>query len=205
MLTAAERINNCYQQLGESNVVYPLLQDSQAIQIWQHYPQGDVKDLKHHTQYYFHSHPSKDQDRLKEHGHFHLFFRQDLIPKSAKPIAVSPKYQESNGKKDRLVHVAAIAMNEYGKPTGLFTVNHWVVYGLWYKADVLIPLLDRFIVDIPASALAITNTWITAMMELFQPFVAELLIKRDEVIADFASDNVFDDRNLEITSLLLFE
>lgn len=207
---AAENIQACYQKLSaeSSNVAWELLRSAETVFEWDHYPKGDVFDKAHGCQYYYHSHSSKDSDRLPEHGHFHLFVHHKMIPQAHAPLYTSSKFRETEGKKDYLSHVIAIAMNEYGYPKGFFTVNHWMVTGLWYSAEVLCQILDRWVVDIPDSPYATTNAWVTNMVKLFKPQIQELLYKRDEVIEEFrqnsGTEDVFMDKNLEVTSILRF-
>lgn len=203
---AAEQIGQIYQRVAPSNVVAQVFPADLNLKQWAHYPDGDVKDFKNHTQYYYHSHPSKDDDRIPEHGHFHIFLRYPRFSKEETPLFCSPKYQESNGTKDALVHLCAIAMDEYGKPKALFTVNHWVVMGVWYGAERIIRELDSFKVDIADSPYALANEWLTHMITLFKPYIADLLVLRDEVIAEFAKNNpdqeVYCNKSLEVTSVL---
>jgi Domain of unknown function (DUF6969) len=203
---AADIVTQCYQTLGESNVVRELFTAQEEVFFWQHYPTGDVKDNRHHSQYFYHAHPSKDMDRVPEHGHFHIFSKQPRVAKGERYIVASDKFLKSDGRQDNLTHLVAIAMNELGRPTALFTVNYWVVLGLWYPAETLIPLLDDFVVDIPKSLLATTNTWVSSMVKLFKPYIIELLLKRDEVIHAHQQVNsqcdVYYDKQLEVTSVL---
>ncbi len=203
---AAQTIQDCYEKLAKDNVVKPLLEDSKEIRYWQHYPIHDVKDPKNFTQYYFHAHKSTDPDRVKEHGHFHIFFMTDIIDNKNQYIVASDKYLASEGSKDKLTHLIAISVDQFGRPLALFTVNYWVTNGLWYPAEVLIPLLDKFVIQTDHQALETTNKWITAMIALFKPQIIELLYKRDTIIdaeKDSADDKtVYFDKNLEITSVL---
>ncbi len=203
-------IISIYQSLKNknSNLVLELMPRNDVIYEWQHYPKGDVKDHKHFSQYYYHAHPSKDSDRVKEHGHFHIFYRADRFSQKDSIITTSEKYKSSNGKSDNLTHLLAIAMNESGYPTALFTVNYWVVTGVWYPAQTLIKYLDDFIVDIENSEYSLTNAWISNMVKLFKPQIIELLTLRDKVIENFQQNNpdknVFYTKDLEITSVLSF-
>lgn len=203
---SAEKIINIYYKLGASNVIIPLLNGHSLLNYWQHYPDKDVQDTIHHTQYYYHSHPSKDEDRTAEHGHFHIFFREAIIPQGVNYIRASKKYIGSNGSRDKLTHLVAISMDINGKPKAFFTVNYWVTLGLWYPSSVLIDLLDMFAISIPASPYSDTNEWITAMINLFKAPIIDLLVKRDHVIEHFqkkhSCQDVFYDKRLEITSYL---
>jgi len=204
---AAASIRDCYTVLAEqqSNVVWELIRDQSELVQWNHYPKHDVKDKAHCSQYFYHSHPSGDGDRVIEHGHFHLFFRPGALPDTAKPIVASDDYIQSQGEKDNLCHIVAIAMNEHGLPSALFTVNHWVTLGAWYQADIISNHLSKFCIDIANSRYALTNRWITQMVILFEEVIQQLLIARDQVIAEhqhsYPQHNVFYDKSLEVTSL----
>ena len=202
---ASQVILDCYSKLSASgsNVVKELLpKDGSTIYEWDHYPKGDIKDT--YGQYFYHSHSSKDQDRVPEHGHFHVFLRKAALPERAVPLAVSKKHQE-DPTKDGLCHVMGIAMNEYGFPTALFTVNHWMVDGLWYGTEDMMACLDKFEVSHDQHS-RLANTWVTAMVRLFHEPIRSLLEVRDEVIADWQKEHpqedVFKDKRLEVTSVL---
>ncbi len=207
-VSPATVIQGCYEQLmaQQSNVVRELLKNHDTPYQWDHYPPGDVHDRAHHSQYYYHSHPSHDKDRLPEHGHFHLFLRQPAFPKAATLVAASKKYQDSQGKKDNLCHLFGISMNEYGLPTALFTTNHWVVNGLWYGASDIIPVLNQFQITTVKPEYALTNTWVTHMVKLFMPYLPALLETRDQVMEEWQQQHpgidVLQDRALEVTSIL---
>lgn len=204
---AAAEIMDCYEKLLQqnSNIVHELIKGHEQFFLWQHYPQQDVQDKKTFCQYYYHSHPSPDTDRLQEHGHFHLFIREQGIPKHLKPLYASEKYTE-NGT-DNLCHLLAISMNAAGYPCGFFTVNHWVTQGLWYDAQAIIELLDYFQIT-ESTPSPLVNHWLNAIIKLFKPTLAELLTKRDEIItqwsAQYPDQNVFTAQALEITSLAEF-
>ena len=205
----AQQIKTCYQTLGQknSNVVFELLKEHPTIYQWDHYPTGDVIDKTHHSQYYYHSHPSHDPDRFPEHGHFHIFLRKKAFPKNTTILARSKKHEETDGQKDNLSHAFAIAMNDKGLPTALFTVNHWVTNGLWYSAQDITEALHHYYIDpVIKPEYTLTHQWITAMVHLFLPHLPALLETRDQVIEDWQTQNpdqeVLQDRRLEVTSFL---
>ncbi len=210
MQQSANILQECYRELQSqnSNVVWELLKSHETTHEWTHYPENDIHDTETHSQYYYHSHPSHDPDRVAEHGHFHLFFRKPAMPEAAPIITVSDKYKNSEGKKDNLCHIMAIAMNDKGLPTSLFTTNFWVVNGLWYSAADICAVLDKFTIQKASSPFATTNLWITHMVKLFLPHIKLLLAKRDEVIADWQAQHpevdALRDRTLEVTSILAF-
>lgn len=203
---AGAELKHVYQKIAPSNVVAQLFPLNEELKQWSHYPRDDVMDFAHHTQYYYHSHPAQDDDRVPEHGHFHVFLRRPRFGKDETPVFCSEEYQQSHGEKDNLVHVFAIAMNEYGFPKALFTVNHWMVLGAWYDAARIIRELDTFKVEIANSPFVLVNKWITNMVILFKPYISELLHHRDEVITEFArsnpDQNVYVNKSLEVLSVM---
>jgi hypothetical protein len=103
---------------------------------------------------------------------------------------------------DIICHLIAIVMDPKGYPTHLFATNHWVTGEIWYRATDVIELLDRFEVDHTYPSWA-ANRWITAMVALYQPQIARLLVQRDETINAWAESHdgdVLEDRDLEVTS-----
>ncbi len=205
---AASAILQCYRQLAQnnSNIVRELLKDVETFYEWQHYPDDDVYDQQTHSQYFFHSHPSHDKERFVEHGHFHLFVRQAVVPHHITPIAESEEYKKDQS--DDLCHLLCISMNEYGYPCGFFTVNHWVVHGLWYEADVICKLLDLFSIQ-QTSPSSIVHSWLNAIIKLYKPQLKELIYKRDKVIAEWQKShpaiNALRDENLEVLSYFPIE
>jgi hypothetical protein len=69
-------------------------------------------------------------------------------------------------------------------------------------------MLDRFTLD-AAEPVSLVNTWLEAMVRLYQPEIAMLLRKRDEVVMDPRRRrrrvDVFEDPKLEITSSLAID
>jgi len=100
----------------------------------------------------------------------------------------------------------AIAMDQRGAPTQLFTTNRWVTGETWYAAADVCAMLDRFVIDL-ARPSWLVNRWITAMFRLFKPQMAMLLLARDAAIMSWrrrhrGKIHVFEDRRLEVTSTL---
>ena len=199
----ANIILECYQYLEKkhSNIVLELLGEPKTLFQWEHHPKKDVifKD----SQYYYHSHPSTDDDRLPEHGHFHLFIRHPITLTSTPPLAISSKHLR-DPKKDDLCHLFGIAMNELGQPTAFFTVNHWVIHGLWFPAPIVCDFLEHFCAE-EQGPYGFIGRWLNALLGLFKEQIQLLLIHRDTIIADWAkehpSDNTLADRSLEVTSV----
>lgn len=204
-ISATQTIQYCYQQLSarKSNLVLEVLRDQDPVYQWHHYPKGDVKATT--SQFYYHSHERQEHSEgsVHEHGHFHCFIRKPGIYTSKAPIVVSKKYL-ADTKKDNLCHLVAIGMNNKAQPTGLFTLNHWVVGGLWYSTEEMCEFLEHFDMTDDATQ-PILSQWITAMIHLFKPQIKELLQHRDQVITDWKTDgDVFQDKNLEVTSIFSF-
>ena len=66
-------------------------------------------------------------------------------------------------------------------------------------------MIDRFEIDVALPSWPV-NIWITAMVQLFRPQIEALLHRRDKVVADWEAAhpglNAYEDRNLEITSII---
>jgi hypothetical protein len=96
-------------------------------------------------------------------------------------------------------------MDPYGFPIRLFSTNRWVTGEVWYAADDVIAMLDRFDMDLAAPSLP-ANIWITAMVRLFRPEIETLVRERDRALAAWRQRrpdvNAYEDRDLEITSFL---
>ena len=187
------------------NVVGELLRGEGTFYEWDHYPKGDVYDNETHGQYYYHAHPFADRFE-QEHGHFHTFLRPKGMPRGIKPAPV-PGFQPPKDPNDALSHLIAVSMDKMGFPFRLFTVNRWVTGEVWYKAEDVAALLDRFLIDHARPSWPV-NRWITALLRLMKPQIVELLAMRDRTIAAWQENHpdvdVFEDRDLEVTSYLDF-
>lgn len=202
MLAAGAEINECYRVLRKvsANVVGEVLKGQGTFYEYNHYPKGDVYDRETCSQYYYHAHRSE----IGEHGHFHTFLRAGAMPEGLAPVAYEGEEKWPEGD-EALSHLVAIGMDKYGYPIQLFTTNRWVTAEAWYRADDVIAMLDRFDIDHAWPSWPV-NRWITAMFRLFRPQMECLLKRRDAVVGDWSDSHpdadVFEDRNLEITSSL---
>lgn len=202
MAAAADEILECYRVLRKTddNIVGEMLRGHGTFFEWDHYPPGDVYDHGTHSQFYYHAHPT--ELRGGEHGHFHAFLRPKGMPKGVKPAPL-PDYQPPKDKNDALSHLAAFSMNQAGFPTGIFTTNRWVTGEVWYRAEDVIRMLDRFDID-HAQPSWPTNRWITSMVCLFRPRIAELIRERDRAVEEWSrrhpDENAYEDRRFEIAS-----
>ena len=214
------------------SVVAAVLGEAQTVYEWQHYPPGDVYDPLTHAQYFYHAHPSSERPPHRaakaevpaEHGHFHTFLRARGMPEGMRPLVLpelaiaenpaapkaplEPSAPDTTGgeEADPWTHLVAIAMDARGKPLRFFTTNRWVTGENWYAATDIAALLDRFAIA-PAGTAPLVSGWVTALIGLYKPDLAELLAKRDAAVMDWrrrrrAKVHVFEDRRLEITSTL---
>lgn len=208
MKKAGTRILECYRvlQKTQDNAVGEVLRSQGEFFEWNHYPKDDVYDHETHAQYYYHAHPPEERSRKygEEHGHFHTFLRPKGFPAGIKPVLL-PDLKAPEGPNDALCHLIGISMNRAGYPIRLFTTNRWVTGETWYRAHDVIKMLDRFVMDLAYPSWPV-NIWITEMIQLYRPHIEAMLIERDRVIADWEKRhphaNVYEDTDLEITSLL---
>ena len=202
MRAAGAEVRECYRVLEKAglNVVGEVLKGQGTFYEWDHYPEGDIYDNETHSQYYYHSHRPEGG----EHGHFHLFVRDDGIPKHIAPVPHEPDESWPTGD-DIICHLGALAMEKRGYPIRLFTTNRWVTGENWYKAEDVIELLDLFLIDHAEQSWP-TNRWVTAMAALFHPQICELLRERDRAVDAWREKqpdtDVYEDRDLELTSAI---
>ena len=94
-------------------------------------------------------------------------------------------------------------MDAHGYPTGLFTTNRWVTGEVWYAAEDVCRMVEIFEMD-QARPSWPGNRWITAMLQLFQPEIFDLLSRRDAAVKAWEGKhpdrNTYEDREFEITS-----
>ena len=205
MVEAGRQAVEIYRVLAKTgdNVVGELLRGYETFYEWDHYPKGDVYDRETHAQYYYHAHVV-EQRFPNEHGHFHTFVRPKGMPPGIKPADV-PERVEKEDPNDELSHLIAIAMTGDGFPFRLFSTNRWVTGETWYRAKDVCVLLDYFEID-HAQPSWPANRWISAMIRLFKPQIAELLHARDRAVEDWArhrpGSDVFEDRDLEVTAYM---
>lgn len=214
MLTAGVEALRIQRELAarQSNLVAEILKDEGEFFEQEHYPAGDVFDPGSGAQYYYHAH-RRDE---REHGHFHVFLRPNHLPEKFEPIRhtragvgrcagerqVGVHWPRGNA---ALAHIVAIAMDNFGLPVRLFTVNRWVTDETWFAARDVIAMLDRFDLshDYPSPGV---NRWLASMLRLFQPDIAELIRRRDAAVEARARANprtdALEDRSLEVTAML---
>lgn len=198
MQSAGQEVTECLRVLRKVNlnIVGEVLKGQGQFVRLTHYPQGDVYDRESHAQYYYHAH------RNGEHGHFHLFLRAKGMPNGCAPIPEAAGRDWPAGDQ-ALSHLIAISMDKFGAPTGLFTTNRWVTAETWYPGTDVIRMLPHFAIDHAWPSWP-TNRWLTAMVRLFQPQIAELVTARDTALAArraaHPDRDVFEDRDFEVLS-----
>ena len=225
MARAGEEVRECERVLRKTGdtIVGEALRGPDVFYEWHHYPEGDVYDPDTHAQFYYHAHPPGRRSGA-EHGHFHTFLRPRGMPPGTMPLVLpelaiadapaapadpllAPVAQPNQGgNNDKLSHLVAIAMDASGMPVRLFTTNRWVTGEVWYAAEDVCAMLDRFAVDLARPSWPL-NRWITAMFRLFRPEMAALLQARDAAIMNWrrrhrGKVHVFEDRRLEVTSVV---
>ena len=101
-------------------------------------------------------------------------------------------------------HIIAVSMDGNGQPIKLFTTNRWVTDETWYKAADMLEMLDQFEIDHTFPSWA-TNRWLTAIFVLFRPQIIQMILERDQELANWVrkadeGEDVFEDRELEVIS-----
>jgi hypothetical protein len=211
MVEAAEIMRACRRELKgkPGGIIAEVADGAAAFEDWRHYPEGEVYDLESHAQYFYHRHPAAVRG-AGEHGHFHTFLRAegmpDAVPLLLPEIAVvgtpAPAPQGAplqRGSRSEVCHLIAIAVDQRGEPVRLFTTNRWVTGETWYRAEDVIPSLDRFTI----ARGALCDRWLGAMFALFRREIAQLLRQRDETAMGWRRRrraHVFEDPRLEICS-----
>ena len=199
MAEAGQEVLNCYRVLAKSsdNIVGEVIKDHGTFYEMDHYPPGDVYDPESHSQYYYHAH------REGEHGHFHTFVRSEGMPEGMSPVQDQSHQDYMEERDDNICHLIAISMDNRGFPLSLFTTNRWVTAENWYKAEDVIQLIDRFEMDLVPPSWPV-NIWLTAVIRLYKPLIAALLLERDRKMEEWQAshpdEDVFEDRELEVTS-----
>lgn len=200
LLQSATKILEAQQQMtGKNgrNILHYTLQKKRRHQSYDHYPKGDRIDHATGSQYFYHCH-REDFDN-EEHGHFHCFMRYKQISKRIKPV-----YPPDVSKHEAppMTHLVAIAMNRYGQPIRLFTVNQWVSSEIWYEARDMSKFLKRFRMTLDTDPYwQVLDQWVTGMLHVFTPQIQWLHSVRDEVVARHLQgetrESLFRDHSVE--------
>jgi hypothetical protein len=125
------------------------------------------------------------------------------------PLIPSAPQQTEDDEGDPWSHLVAVSMDAAGTPLRFFTTNRWVTGETWYPAADVVAMLDRFVLG-PVAPSPLLNRWLTALLGLYRPLLADLIGKRDAAVMEWrrrrrAKVHVFDDRRLEVTSTLAID
>jgi hypothetical protein len=205
MRLAAQQLIDCYTSLSArgAHLLSDLLGDELPHQ-WRHYPENDVIDHACGYQYFYHSHSPEDRTSSEEHGHFHLFAREDDVIHRIDERAEQRFLMRMEGEPATAstASLLCISVDASGVPTELFTTNRWVTGDRLLSAASTLRLIAGFRIEVAGPPLV--NNWIAAMTQLFWPQIAELLETRDRMLARQAKRRrpagLLDDEELEILS-----
>ena len=186
------------------NILHYTLQRKRRHKAMEHYPGGDRIEYSTGAQYFYHCH--REDRETGEHGHFHSFMRYKKIPRRIRPAAL-PDWDKNLD--NPMAHIVAIAMDCYGKPIRLFTVNRWVTDETWYDAEHVTEFIRKYKFRQDKEEESYwwkLDKWVESMHQLFAPQIIWLHQERDHRVAawqkKYPSRNPYEDRELEeITSI----
>ena len=154
---------------------------------FRHYPKNDLVDMDSGYEMYYHAHSvgQKKQDQNLEHGHFHLFKRDENSP-------------------ERFTHLVAIALDQQGLPVKLFTTNGWVTGEVMKDVKKMKLLLAQFEIC-TKGRMAPLARWVSGLVHIFQHEMLELLKVRDQKIKALLAtpknrSQVLEDQNHHVLS-----
>ena len=204
LLAYAEKALLCQQKMTTKhgrNILHYTLQKERRHVGMDHYPKGDRIDHSTGAQYFYHCH--RENEASNEHGHFHCFLRYKHIPKRLKP---TPLKDWDKNIDNPMTHIVAIAMDRFGMPIRLFTVNRWISYEIWYDAKHVLNFIKRFKMTLADDAYwEVLDQWVEAMLHLFSPQIHWLHHQRDVFVKQQAlalDDNIYENRAFEELSEL---
>ncbi|MGQ3890479.1 DUF6969 family protein [Legionella sp. CNM-4043-24] len=179
------------------NILHYTLQKSRRHTSYSHYPKGDRIDHATGAQYFYHCH--REDLISEEHGHFHCFMRYKNIPKR---IRHSYPADVASHTHPPMTHLVAIAMNRFGQPIRLFTVNQWVSSEIWYDARHVDYFVRRFKMTLDNDPYwQVMDQWVSGMIQLFAPQIHWLHMVRDQNIEQLRlkapDENAFENREIE--------
>ncbi len=157
---------------------------------WDHYPDSDVRDNKHASQYFYHAHPGL-QRPFTEHGHFHLFVHAEELGFRR----ADPRYSPAPA------HLLAVSMDAQGLPSGFFMVNRWVTKGPWLNLAQSERGLQHFEIKGRQGNKEI-NTFLRALIRLYHAPIMALIQQRDDIMEKLCVErdrrSVFADKKIEV-------
>lgn len=139
---------------------------SEQFKEWEHYPKHDLIDAQSGYEFYYHAHSANEMPD-GEHGHFHLFKRDNQVA-------------------NQFHHLIAISLDQKGLPVRIFTTNQWVTGEQWLSAERTLVLLKGFDMAVKGR-MAPLSRWLSAFTKLFYLDMQELIIQRDEVMGALSS------------------
>ncbi len=203
MYYAAADATECAAALAHSgsNPVTAVLNGAEVAGEGMHVPPEGVIDEGTHSQYYYRCGAAEKRGH-GEHGYFHIFVRPKLVAPKLVPIPV-PFGCNPADEASWTAHLVGIATGPTGQVIRLFTTNRWVTGEVWYDAAAVISLLDSFAITIDKPSHDLSR-WITAVVRMFRPQIADLIRARDAKIEEYKAvhpvRNVFEDRTLAVIS-----
>ncbi len=204
MAAAGEEVRECARVLAKTgdNPVRELLRGGGRAIAWRHYPKGDVYDPATGSQFYYHAHPVSGGGAGV--GHVHAFMRPSGMKPSCRPAPLHD-FVPPKDRNEALSHLIAISLDRRGVPDALFTTNRWVTGEVWYRARDVVAMLAGFEIDLAHPSWP-ANRWVTAMLRLFRPQIAALVVGRDAAMARWRrrhpTRNAYEDRELEVVTRL---
>jgi hypothetical protein len=200
MLQHAETVLTTQQQMISNtgkNILHYSLEKHDHYLSMDHYPKGDRIDHTSGAQYFYHCH--RENLDHHEHGHFHCFMRYHQIPKRIKPKAL-PDWTDNLD--NPMTHLVAIAMDCFGQPIRLFTVNRWVTSEIVYDAQHIPLFIKRFKMTTNKDPYwQILDQWVQSLLHLFLPQITWLNHQRDRAMEKHRirqpEKNLYADRAIE--------
>lgn len=156
------RIQLRYAESGRTLNEAALCGASEFIE-WQHYPRNDLVDEVSGYEFYYHAH-SADEMPNEEHGHFHVIKRDE----------------------QSFHHLIGIALNQRGLPVRLFTTNQWVTGEDMAQSTLVIKSVREFEMLVKGR-MSLVSKWIDATIQLFAKEIEELILERDQKIAQLVA------------------
>lgn len=191
---ATDLVASMQMLAGRGQQVVQRIVDDQSFIEWEHYPEQDVRDNKHASQYFYHTHPGL-QRPFSEHGHFHLFVHAEKIglrPANANYLPAP-------------AHLLAVSMNTLGVPNGFFVVNRWVTKGPWLDYAQCERGLRHFQIAGRHGSKEI-NIFLRSLISLYQAPILALLQQRDQLMQKLCVGrdrrSVFHDKKIEVLCYL---
>ncbi|MGB3723847.1 MAG: hypothetical protein WA979_13655 [Pacificimonas sp.] len=161
--------------------------DPAAFRQWDHYPEDDAIDPASGARWFYHAHPPEER-AAGEHGHFHIFLPLSAFDHDA---LAGPDDEDAA----QVVHVAALAFDVSGMPTGWLATNRWVTNEHLQPAGDIIARLDALRLDrAGAESHPGIGRWLSLALTCCRADIESMLRERDRALA--ACDS--EDRNYEI-------